>query len=79
MWKLAVLLGFTHAVKFKRCLWDELIFSRYAFNDDDKKVPGRLGSFFWGPVRPVVLNQWDHEKTQGPNKKKPACRTGMCA
>ena len=38
MWKLAVLLGFTHAVKFKRCLWDELIFSRYAFNDDDKKV-----------------------------------------
>ena len=70
MWKLAVLLGFTHAVKFKRCLWDELIFSRYAFNDDDKKVPGRLGSFFWGPVRPVVLNQWDHEKNPRAQQKK---------
>ena len=47
---------------FKRCLWDELIFSRYAFNDDDKKVPGRLGSFFWGPVRPG-------KKPKGPTKK----------
>ena len=51
LWQLCLVSTPCQPVKFQRCLWDELISSRYAFNDDDKKVlQGRLGSFYCGDL-----------------------------